>query len=103
MKNGEGLVTAATGFLLRPGGAKPGSGECFLCGQIGHHRDGGQCNTPHINGRERTFHTICGHILRFRPAAQVNVVSIAGDEFDWLNNHTLSPTVDQGKGEGPSV
>ena len=102
-KNGEGQITAATGFPLRPGGAEPGSGECFLCGKVGHRRDSGQCNTPPINGRERMFRTICSRILRFRPATQVNVVSDVGGEFDWLNDCMLTPTGDQGNGEGPSV
>ena len=54
-KHGEGQVTAATGFPLCPGGAKPGSEECFLCGQVGHRRDSGQCAIVPINGRECTF------------------------------------------------
>jgi len=103
MRNGDGQVTAATGFPLHPGGAEPGSGECFLCGQVGHRRDSGQCTTTSINSREHMFHTICSHILCFRPVAQVNVVSDAGGEFDWLNDCMLVPTGDQGNGEGPSV
>ena len=102
-KHGEGQVTAATGFPLRPGGAKPGSGECFLCGQVGHRRDSGQCVIAPINGRERTFRTICGRILRFRPVAQVNAVGDTGGEFDWLNDCMLTPISDQGNGEGPST
>jgi hypothetical protein len=50
VKNGDGLITAETGFPLRPGGAEPGSGECFQCGQVGHRRDMGQCRTTAING-----------------------------------------------------
>ena len=100
MKNGEGQITVATGFPLHPGGTKPGSGECFLCGQVGHHRDSRQCTTPHISGCERTFCTICGRILHFRLAVEVNIVSMAGDEFDWLNDQMLPSTMDQGNGEG---
>ena len=102
-KNGEGQVTVTTGFLLRPGGAKPGSGECFLCGQVGHRRDSGRCLIAPINGRERSFRTICGRILRFKPVAQINVVGEVGGEFDWLHDRTLTPIADQGNGEGPSV
>jgi hypothetical protein len=59
--------------------------------------------TPTINGRERTYRTICGRILRSRPVAQVNAVDDAGGEFDWLNNCMLAPRGNQGNGEGPSV
>jgi hypothetical protein len=103
VKNGDGLITAETGFPLRPGGAEPGSGECFQCGQVGHRRDMGQCRTTAINGRERTYRTICGRILRSRPVAQVNAVDDAGGEFDWLNDRMLAPRGNQGNGEGPSV
>ena len=54
-KHREGPVTVTTGFPLHPGGAPPGSGECFGCGHIGHHRDSGLCNTEAINPRECTF------------------------------------------------
>jgi len=38
-KHGENTeVTASTGFPLRPGGAAPGSGECYACGMMGHCR-----------------------------------------------------------------
>ena len=102
-KHEEGQVMAATGFPLRPGGAKPGSGECFLCGKVGHCRDSGQCVIAPINGCERTFRTICGCILSFRPVAQVNTVGDAGGEFDWLNDCMLTPISDQGNGEGLST
>ena len=48
-KHGESPITPATGFPLHPGGAAPGSGECFRCGLVGHHRDSGLCNTEAIN------------------------------------------------------
>ena len=35
--------------------------------------------------------------------AQVNTISDMGGEFDWLNNGMLTPTSDQGNGEGPST
>ena len=40
-KNTE--VMAITGFQLRPGGAAPGSGECYGCGLVGHRRNSPQC------------------------------------------------------------
>ena len=36
-KNGDILPTKKTRFPLCPGGAQPGSGECFRCGLVGHH------------------------------------------------------------------
>ena len=36
--NGDNPVSKTTGFPLRPGGAPPGSGECYNCGQTGHRR-----------------------------------------------------------------
>ena len=102
-KHGEGPVTAATGFPLRPGGAAPGSGECFGCGMVGHRRDSGLCNTDPINPCERTFRTICGRILRSAPAAQVNLVENVENEFSWLGDRTIAATVVQGNGEGSSA
>ena len=34
--NGENHVSRSTAFPLRPGGAPPGSGECYGCGRTGH-------------------------------------------------------------------
>ena len=49
-KNGMSVdVTASTGFPLRPGGAAPGSGECYGCGMMGHHRSAQQCTTGQLN------------------------------------------------------
>jgi len=103
VRNGDGPITVATGFPLCPGGAEAGSGECFLCGQVGHHQDSGQCVTTAINSHEHTFCTICGRILRFRLVAQVNMVDDAAGKFDWLHDHMLVPMGNQGNGEGPSV
>ena len=102
-KHGEGPVTAVTGFPLRPGGAAPGSGECFGCGMVGHRRDSGLCVSDPINPREHTFRTICGRILRAAPAAQVNLVENAEDEFSWLGDRTIATTAVQGNGEGSSA
>jgi len=102
-KHGEGPITAATGFPLRPGGAAAGSGECFGCGMVGHRRDSGMCTTEPINNRERTFRTICGRILRAAPAAQVNLVEDERDEFSWLGDRALATTAAQGNGEGSSA
>jgi len=39
VKNGENAqIMVSTGFPLRPGGAPPGSGECYGCGQVGRRR-----------------------------------------------------------------
>jgi hypothetical protein len=100
VKHGEGPVTVATGFPLRPGGAPPGSGECYRCGYKGHRRDSGLCATEPINPRERTFRTICGRVLLSAPTAQVNLVDDVESEFGWLGDHTLVSTSSQGNGEG---
>jgi hypothetical protein len=34
--NGNNHVSKTTGFSLHPGGAPPGSGECYNCGRAGH-------------------------------------------------------------------
>ena len=102
-KHGESPVTPATGFPLCPGGAAPGSGECFRCGLVGHRRDSGLCNTEAINPHERTFWTICRCILHAAPAAQDNFIEDSGGEFGWLDDRSLAHTVDQGNGEGSSA
>jgi hypothetical protein len=102
VKNGENAqITASTGFPLRPGGAPPGSGECYGCGQVGHHRVDMRCTAGQINPRERTFRTICGRIIRSTTTSQVNLVNDAGGEFDWLNDQSLIPVPSQGNGGGP--
>lgn len=102
MKNGENAeITAAMGFPLRPGGAPPGSGECYGCGFVGHRRNTQQCTTGQINPRERTFRTICGRILRSTTTRQVNFVDDADNEFDWLNDQAFKAAPSQGNGEGP--
>ena len=101
-RNGEDAqITASTGFPLRPGGAPPGSGECYGCGFVGHRRSEMRCTTGQINNRERTFRTICGRILRATATSQVNLVSDAGNEFDWLNDQAIVSAPSQGNGDGP--
>jgi len=102
VKNGENAqITAITGFPLHPGGASPGSGECYGCGHVGHRRNEMRCMAGPINNQERTFRTICGRILRSTTTTQVNLVNDAGGEFDWLNDQSLVPAPGQGNGEGP--
>ena len=102
--NGDNNVSRATGFPLRPGGAPPGSGECYNCGKTGHRRiDCQATGTKKIPQREAAFRAICGSILGQPPrrVAQVNYVSAAGDdEFAWLNADAQGQ---QGNGEGPSA
>jgi len=96
----SGRVTKFSGFPLRPGGAPPGSSECYKCGKAGHTRAG--CSTPpgdSIPEKEAIFRSICGSILRgTRQAnAAVNLVTTAETDDDWL----WKGSVHQGNGEGP--
>jgi hypothetical protein len=102
--NGDSQVSKATGFPLRPGGAPPGSGECYNCGRTGHRRIECQAmGNRRIPTLEATFRAVCGSILGQPPrrAAQVNYVAAPGDdEFAWLN---MESSGQQGNGEGPSA
>ena len=102
--NGSSNVSKSTGFPLRPGGAPPGSGECYNCGIAGHRRIECQATgTKKIPPLESSFRAICGSILGqpSRRTAQINYVAAPGeDEFAWLNIESNSQ---QGNGQGPSA
>jgi hypothetical protein len=102
--NGDNHVSRTTGFPLRPGGAPPGSGECYNCGHTGHRRiDCQAANTQKLPLLEAIFRAICGSILGqpSRRTAQVNYVATAeDDEFAWLKT---TGSGHQGNGEGPSA
>jgi hypothetical protein len=102
--NGENHISKTTGFPLRPGGAPPGSGECYNCGHTGHRRiDCRAIGSKKIPQLEATFRAICGSILGqpSRRTTQINYVATPGeDEFAWLNIESVGQ---QGNGEGPSA
>ena len=101
--NGDNHVTKSTGFPLRPGGASPGSGECYNCGQAGHRRmDCTAGSSKKIPQLEANFRAICGSVLGQPPrrTAQVNYVATNEEnEFAWLNT---TSNESQGNGEGSS-
>ena len=100
--NGPNHITKTTGFLLQPGEAPPGSGECYNCGQTGHRCIDCQA-TKKIPSLEASFYAICGSILGqpSRHTTQINYVAASGgDEFAWLN---MRSNEQQGNGEGSSA
>ena len=100
--NGTNNASKFTGFPLRPGGAPPGSGECYNCGLTGHRRIDCQTTGPKkIPQLEATFRALCGSILGQpgRHIAQINYVA-GEDEFAWLNTES---TGKQGNGDGLSA
>jgi hypothetical protein len=97
----NGRVTKHSGFPLRPGGAPPGSSECYKCGKVGHTRASctaqpGAC----IPEKEAIFRSICGSILRGARQlnTQINHVGTTETDDDWLWKGNA-----QGNGEGPSA
>ena len=103
IKHGDnGRVTKHSGFPLRPGGAPPGSSECYRCGKVGHTRAGCTAQPEDcIPEKEAIFRSICGSILRGtrQPSTQVNHVGTVESDNDWL----WKGTTYQGNGEGPSA
>ena len=103
IKHGDaGRVTKHSGFPLRPGGAPPGSNECYRCGKAGHTR--AACTSPLndcIPAKEAIFRSICGSILRgtHQQSTAVNHVGVVDTDSDWLWKENMQ----QGNGEGPSA
>jgi hypothetical protein len=96
-------ITELTGFPLHPGGAPPGSGECYVCGKAGH--SWLNCTNEQVPFKERHWRNVCGTILghgRSTPAP-VNLVRTAEEDFGWMNSAGFEDNTDQGNGEGPST
>ena len=98
----SGRVTKYSGFPLRPGGAPPGSNECYRCGKAGHTRANCTTSTPDcIPEKEAIFRSICGSILRGtrQQSVAVHHVGTAETDNEWLWKDNMH----QGNGEGPSA
>ena len=98
--NGNNHISKTTGFPLHPGGAPPGSGECYNCGQAGHRRTDCQITAAKkIPQLKATFCAICRSILwQSRCTVQINYVATSRDDkFAWVN---ANQTGQQGNGEG---
>ena len=102
-KHGDGgRVTKYTGSPLCPGGAPPGSNECYKCGRTGHTR--ASCTAKPgsrdcIPEKEAIFRSICGSILKGtrQPSTQINLVGTLESDSEWL----WKGSTDQGNGDGP--
>lgn len=95
-------ITELTGFPLHPGGAPPSSGECYVCGKVGHSQP--NCTNEQVPFKERHWRSICTTILghgRSAPAS-VNFVKTAED-FGWMNSAGFKDNTGQENGEGPST
>ena len=95
-------VTETTGFPLLPGGVPPGSGECYVCGKLGHMRT--NCTNEQVPFREKQWRSICGTVLGHGRSAPTPVNFITNqDDFRWMHLAGSEDNVQQGNGEGPSA
>ena len=96
-------VNELTGFPLQPGGVLPGSGECYVCGKLGHMRP--NCTNEQVPFKERQWRSICGTILGHgrTTTAPVNFVHAIQEDYGWMNTAGTEDNVQQGNGEGPSA
>jgi len=102
-EHGERRPDRTTGFPLRPGGAPPGSRECYGCGKTGHRST--ECKDPNpLRIFEGNFRALCGNILLSARPPQVSVNHVAEeiDEFAWADGAT-AVYVQQGNEGGPSA
>ncbi|KAJ7838545.1 hypothetical protein B0H13DRAFT_2367416 [Mycena leptocephala] len=81
------------GYLLSPGTAAPGSGECFSCGKVTtpRHRSS-ECTAAKIPRKESMFRGLVNKYIRTNPV-QVNAVA------DWID---FEDTVEEDFPEGSS-
>ena len=106
-------VTEETPYPLRPGTTAVCSGECWICGRVGHRRD--QCQvapgSPEcISRQENLWRRICGTMLgsinRDNPT-QVHYVAF--DRYGhhqstaWIEELGTTESVEQGKEDGSSA
>jgi hypothetical protein len=96
-------VTELTGFPLQPGGVPPGSGECYVCGKLGHLRT--NCTNEQVPFKERQWRSICSTILGHgrTTTAPINFVHTIQEDYGWMNTAGTEDNVQQGNGEGPSA
>ena len=100
-KNGHAKLTRKMSFPLCPGGAPPGSGECYKCGIVGH--QGAVCTSNNkIPKLEGDFQAICGSILNpCHEPLQVNYIAMGTTKHAWADGVTSEQS--QGNGEGLSA
>jgi hypothetical protein len=95
-------VTKATGFSLLPVGVPPGSGECYVCGKLGHMC--ANCTNKQVPFREKQWRGICGTVLRHGKSTLTLVNFIMNqDDFRWMHSAGSEDNIQQGNGQGPSA
>jgi hypothetical protein len=96
-------VNEATGFPLLPRGVPPGSGECYVCGKLGHMH--ANCANKQVPFRGRQWRSVCSTVLGHGKSAPAHINSIVAnqDDFGWMYSAGFEDNARQGNGEGLST